>query len=159
MTSRTWLLLVPLLLVPLLPASVARAQEISMVPVTVDGETVRLAMRIYRPPTAERAPTLVYNHGSTGNGRDPSLFVRPIDQPALAHFFVQRGWAVVMPARRGHVHLFPRLKNDPFVGGPIDTRKAAFTRTPAELERMKQALRALAHYQTLGSGQPLAGQC
>jgi dienelactone hydrolase len=96
-SSRVWLLL----LVPLLLVSAAWAQEISMVPVTVDGETVRLAMRIYRPATAAPVPTLVYNHGSTGRGRDPSLFVRPIDQPVLAQFFVRRGWAVVMPARRG----------------------------------------------------------
>jgi dienelactone hydrolase len=58
-------------------------------------------MRIYRPATAGPTPTLVYNHGSTGRGRDPSLFTRPIDNPALAQFFVQRGWAVVIPARRG----------------------------------------------------------
>jgi predicted acyl esterase len=72
-----------------------------MVPVIVDGQTLRLEMRIYKPTSAEPVPTLVFNHGSTGRGRDPSLFTRPIDFPALAQFFVQRGWAVVMPARRG----------------------------------------------------------
>jgi dienelactone hydrolase len=72
-----------------------------MVPVVVDGQTVRLEMRIYKPAMARPVPTLVFNHGSTGRGRDPSLFTRPIDFPALAQFFVQRGWAVVMPARRG----------------------------------------------------------
>jgi pimeloyl-ACP methyl ester carboxylesterase len=72
-----------------------------MVPVIVDGQTVRLEMRIYKPTPTELVPTLVFNHGSTGRGRDPSLFTRPIDFQALAQFFVQRGWAVVMPARRG----------------------------------------------------------
>ncbi len=96
MMSRAWVLLVSLLLV-----SAARAQETSLVPVTVDGQTVRLEMRIYKPATAGPVPTLVFNHGSTGRGRDPSLFTRPIDFPALAQFFVQRGWAAVMPARRG----------------------------------------------------------
>jgi dienelactone hydrolase len=70
-----------------------------MVPVVVDGQTVRLEMRIYKPARAGPVPTLVFNHGSTG--RDPRLFTRPLDVPALAQFFVQRGWAVVMPARRG----------------------------------------------------------
>src|SRR5882724_12927438 len=96
MFSRAWILLVPLLL-----WTAARAQETSMVPVIVDGQTVRLEMRIYKPATAGPVPTLVFNHGSTGRGRDPSLFTRSIDFPALAQFFVQRGWAVVMPARRG----------------------------------------------------------
>jgi predicted acyl esterase len=85
----------------LLLVSAARAQETSIVPVTVDGQSVSLEMRIYKPATAGPAPTLVFNHGSTGRGRDPSLFTRPIDFPTLAQFFVRRGWAVVMPARRG----------------------------------------------------------
>ena len=72
-----------------------------MVPVVVDGKTVRLNMRIYKPAGTGRVPTLVFNHGSTGRGNTPILFNRPIDFPALAQFFVQRGWAVVMPARRG----------------------------------------------------------
>ena len=72
-----------------------------MVPVIVDEQTVHLEMRIYKPAQAGPAPTLVFNHGSTGRGTDPSLFVRPIDYPALALFFVERGWVVVMPARRG----------------------------------------------------------
>jgi dienelactone hydrolase len=95
-TSRAWVLLVQLLL-----GSATWAQEPSIVPVAVDGQTVRLEMRIYKPATAGPVPTLVFNHGSTGRGRDSSLFTRPIDFPALAQFFVQRGWAVVMPARRG----------------------------------------------------------
>ena len=88
-------------LVALLVAGEAAAQETRLVPVTVDGESVRLEMRIYAPATGERVPTLVFNHGSTGTGMDVSRFTRPIDFPALARFFVDRGWAVVMPARRG----------------------------------------------------------
>jgi dienelactone hydrolase len=72
-----------------------------MVPVTVDGQTVRLELRVYRPLGVGPTPTLVFNHGSTGSGRDPRRFSRSIDFPALAQFFVQRGWVVVMPARRG----------------------------------------------------------
>ena len=85
----------------LLSAGPALGQETSMVPVTVDGQIVRLQMRIHRPPAVGPVPTLVFNHGSTGNGLHPPRFARPIDFPVLAQFFVQRGWAVVMPARRG----------------------------------------------------------
>jgi dienelactone hydrolase len=67
----------------------------------VDGGTVRLAMRIHTPATNAPAPTLVFNHGSTGRGTDPSIMTRAIDFPPLAKFFTDRGWAVVMPARRG----------------------------------------------------------
>lgn len=73
----------------------------SMVPVVVDGQTTGLEMRVYKPAGAGRVPTLIFNHGSTGTGRDPSRFTQAIDYPGLAQFFVQRGWAVVIPARRG----------------------------------------------------------
>jgi dienelactone hydrolase len=82
-------------------AGAARAQEPRMVPVTVDGERVRFEMRVYLPTTAGPAPTLVFNHGSTGRGTHPEVFTRPLDFPEVARFFVARGWAVVIPARRG----------------------------------------------------------
>ncbi len=94
-------LLLGLVLLPLLPARTVQAQAANLVPVTLDGETVRLEIRIYRPATDGPVPTLVYNHGSTGHGRDPSLFTRPITSTILAQFMVQRGWALVLPARRG----------------------------------------------------------
>jgi dienelactone hydrolase len=89
------------LLVAMLIADGAAAQDARLVPVTVDGENVRLEMRIYTPATGGRLPTLIFNHGSTGRGIEPDRFTRPIDFPALAAFFRDRGWAVVMPARRG----------------------------------------------------------
>ena len=54
MFSRVWVLLVLLL-----PLAAARAQETSMVPVVVDGQTVRLEMRIHKPARAGPVPTLV----------------------------------------------------------------------------------------------------
>jgi dienelactone hydrolase len=72
-----------------------------MVPVTIDGQTVRLEMRVYKPAGSAWAPTLVFNHGSTGSGTEATRFTSPLDYPALARLFVERGWAVVMPARRG----------------------------------------------------------
>lgn len=73
----------------------------SSVPVTVDGETVRLDMRIYKPAGNGTFATLIFNHGSTGYGTDARRFKQAVDAPAVAAYFVRRGWAVVMPARRG----------------------------------------------------------
>jgi dienelactone hydrolase len=79
----------------------AAAQERAMVPVTVDGETVKLAVITYKPNGPGRFPTLIFHHGSTGRGFDPSLFARPYDPRPLAEWFTARGWAVVLPSRRG----------------------------------------------------------
>ncbi|HYC65513.1 MAG TPA: prolyl oligopeptidase family serine peptidase [Reyranellaceae bacterium] len=72
-----------------------------MVPVTVDGETVRLALITYKPPGTGPFPTVIFHHGSTGRGNDPSLFARPYDPRVQAQWFVARGYAVMAPSRRG----------------------------------------------------------
>jgi dienelactone hydrolase len=90
-----------LLLLLVFPLATVHPQETSLVPVVVEGKTVRLEIRVYKPTGTGPLPTLVFHHGSTGRGRDPRAFKLPIDFPALASFFVRRGWAVVMPARRG----------------------------------------------------------
>jgi dienelactone hydrolase len=79
----------------------AGAQETQGLPVTIEGQTVRLVMRIHTPAIAGRLPTLVFNHGSTGTGRDPGIAMRVYDAPEVAKFFVDRGFAVVLPSRRG----------------------------------------------------------
>lgn len=43
-----------------------------------------------------------------------------------------------------HLHLFPRQRDDPYVGGPIDPRKATFTRTEDEIEALSRAIRQVA---------------
>ncbi len=40
-----------------------------------------------------------------------------------------------------HVHVYPRYVDDPFVGGPIDPRRASFVRTRDELLRIRRAIR------------------
>jgi endonuclease YncB( thermonuclease family)/dienelactone hydrolase len=77
------------------------AQERAMVPLVIDGEQVRLATITYKPPGSGPFPTLIFHHGSTGRGRDPALFERPYDPKALAGWFTARGWAVILPSRRG----------------------------------------------------------
>jgi dienelactone hydrolase len=84
----------------LLAAPVA-AQERSLVPVTVDGESVKLALVTYKPEGPGPFPTLIFHHGSTGRGNDPSLFGRPYHPRVEAPWFVARGWAVLAPQRRG----------------------------------------------------------
>jgi dienelactone hydrolase len=72
-----------------------------MVPVTIDGEQVKLAVITYKPAGNGPFPTLIFHHGSTGRGTDPSIFARPYDPKMLAGWFTARGWAVLLPSRRG----------------------------------------------------------
>jgi dienelactone hydrolase len=72
-----------------------------MVPVTIEGEAVKLAVITHKPAGDGPFPVLIFHHGSTGWGTDPSLFAKPFDPAVLADWFVARGWAVVLPARRG----------------------------------------------------------
>ena len=72
-----------------------------MVTVTIDGEQVKLATITYKPAGAGPFPTLIFHHGSTGRGTDPLAFSRPYDPRTLAEWFTARGWAVVLPSRRG----------------------------------------------------------
>jgi dienelactone hydrolase len=81
--------------------SPAQGQERTMMPVSVDGEQVRLAFITYKPQGAGPFPTLIFHHGSTGSGTEPSRFPQTFDPGALAYWFVARGWAVVLPSRRG----------------------------------------------------------
>ena len=70
-------------------------------PFTEDGEPVELEVVLFRPLEDARFPLLVVNHGSTGNGSDPSLFDDTfIHKPTTLHF-VERGWMVAYPQRRG----------------------------------------------------------
>jgi len=83
------------------------------VPGVVTGTTVRIPMKepgpggkgltleatLYRPEAAGPYPVLLFNHGSTGGGTvAPSMTMRPSRQ---AQFFVERGFAVLAPMRRG----------------------------------------------------------
>ena len=87
--------------VPALTNDEVPLRFLQRVPVIIDGKSINLQMRIYKPAKAGKLPTIVLNHGSTGTGMDSDRFKRPVDIPKVASFFVQRGWAVVIPARRG----------------------------------------------------------
>jgi diadenosine tetraphosphate (Ap4A) HIT family hydrolase len=40
-----------------------------------------------------------------------------------------------------HLHLFPRQPDDPYVGGPIDPRRASFTRSENDLDLLAEGIR------------------
>jgi dienelactone hydrolase len=56
---------------------------------------------LYRPAAAGPLPVLVFNHGSTGAGRVSPADTQNYRYPEVARFFVERGWAVLIPMRRG----------------------------------------------------------
>lgn len=80
---------------------VACAQQPTMVPVDIEGEHVKLAVRVSTPSGAGPFPTLIFHHGSSGGGTDPSTFATPFYPTPLVDWFTARGWAVVLPSRRG----------------------------------------------------------
>jgi dienelactone hydrolase len=63
------------------------------------GARVSLEATLYRPAGSGPHPVVVFNHGSTGGGTvAPAVTLRPTRQ---APFFVERGFAVLAPMRRG----------------------------------------------------------
>ena len=50
-----------------------------------------------------------------------------------------------------HLHLFPRHVDDPYVGGPVDPRKASFRRSEGDLAALQTAIVA-----ALANGQPIS---
>lgn len=66
-----------------------------------NGKPQTLEMVVYRPLGSGPFPTLVMNHGSTGNGEKPQWFTNTWTNPELARVFVRKGWQVVYPQRRG----------------------------------------------------------
>lgn len=78
-----------------------RLDERAATPFTENGQAVSLEVVLFRPLEDGRYPTVVFHHGSTGNGSDPSLFGLTFTNKAIARHFVDRGWMVVFPQRRG----------------------------------------------------------
>lgn len=79
-----------------------RTDERAATPFFENGAPVELEVVLYRPPgSVGPLPTVMFNHGSTGNGSDPSLFGRTVIVKSIAKYFVDRGWMVAFPQRRG----------------------------------------------------------
>jgi pimeloyl-ACP methyl ester carboxylesterase len=66
-----------------------------------EGKPTRLEVALFRPLGDGPFPLFVFNHGSTGAGTDPKLFSETRWSFAVADHFVERGWLVAFPQRRG----------------------------------------------------------
>ena len=60
---------------------------------------LKLEATLFARPATGTAPLVVFNHGSTGRGR--SRPTTTVTYPETARFFVDRGYAVLIPMRRG----------------------------------------------------------
>ncbi len=65
------------------------------------GNPVNLEGVFFKPLAPGRYPTLVFHHGSTGDGSNPALFSQTFFSKAIAQYFVERDWIVIFPQRRG----------------------------------------------------------
>lgn len=79
-----------------------RSVERAATPFVENGQAVTLEVVIYEPLVGQPPwPTVMFNHGSTGNGDDPALFRETFTSEPVAKFFADRGWLVAFPQRRG----------------------------------------------------------
>lgn len=61
----------------------------------------RLEIVMARPQGEGPFPAIVFNHGSTGQGKNKSLYKRTWAPPVAANYFTDKGWMVLFPQRRG----------------------------------------------------------
>ena len=78
-----------------------RLDERASTPFVENGAAVELEVVIFKPFGAGPFPTVMFNHGSTGDGSDTSLFTNTYVSEPVAKFFTDRGWMVAFPQRRG----------------------------------------------------------
>ena len=46
-------------------------------------------------------PTIIFNHGSTGRGHNKSVYSRTVSPAVVGNYFVECGWMILFPQRRG----------------------------------------------------------
>lgn len=78
-----------------------RAVERIPTPWTEGGRGLTLELVVYRPLSAGPYPTVIFHHGSTGNGDDPALFRQTFTSETIAKALADQGWMVLFPQRRG----------------------------------------------------------
>jgi len=78
-----------------------RLDERASTPFVENGAAIELEVVIFKPFGPGPFPTVMFNHGSTGDGSDPSLFTVTSFTEPVAKFFTDRGWMVAFPQRRG----------------------------------------------------------
>ena len=70
-------------------------------PFVEGGRPVTLEVVLFRPFGPSPFPAVMFHHGSTGDGSDPSLFTLTYTSENIARFFTERGWLVAFAQRRG----------------------------------------------------------
>lgn len=85
------------------PLGYTRSVDRVPTPWTENGQTQTLEMVVYQPIGKGQGPfpTLIFNHGSTGNGDRPELFRYTFSAPTVTRYFTDIGWQVLFPQRRG----------------------------------------------------------
>jgi dienelactone hydrolase len=67
---------------------------------TEDGKRVRLEVVLFKPKGSGSFPLVVFNHGSTGM-MGLASFTVTWSNTELADFFLEKGWMIAFPQRRG----------------------------------------------------------
>ena len=70
-------------------------------PFAESGQAVELEVVLFRPLDPGRYPTVVFHPGSTGDGSDPLRFGLTFTSAPIVRYFVEQGWMVAFPQRRG----------------------------------------------------------
>lgn len=94
---------------------------------TEDGKRIRLEVVLFKPKGSGPFPLVVFNHGRIYGGR-PAALAWTETHPELAAYFLEKGWMVAFPQRRG------RGKSDGLHKEGLDGHEAPTrTETPPEV--------------------------
>lgn len=136
--------------------SVTRSIERIPTPHMDGDKPVTLEAVVYTPvssASAGKQPVLIYNHGSTGDGKDLAYRAVTVVNPLIARHFTDRGWIVVFPQRRG------RGKSDGVYGEglkpggvgystEVDVSLKGFDHAIADLDAVVAWVKKLSHVDT-----------
>jgi dienelactone hydrolase len=81
------------------PEEGATRRQLWLIP--IPGERLLMHAYVMRPPGDRPFPLVVINHGSVQYGEARSQYPMP-DYPLVSQWFLDRGYAVVLPQRPGH---------------------------------------------------------
>lgn len=83
---------------PLQPVDRRIGEQVVFVPATIEGEAIKLETTIFKPPGDGPFPVLFMNHGKSGGEAHQQARARYL---VISSEFVKRGYAVVIPMRKG----------------------------------------------------------
>ncbi len=89
-----------------------------------NGDVISLEVIIFKPPGPGPFPTLMFNHGSTGQGANPAYSKISYTVASLAFMLNERGWLVAFPQRRG------RGRSDGLYDEGLESDRSGYSCTP-----------------------------